>query len=123
MLVTPLVSCLLWMQRQSVADATSYGSEPDALQLLRPTRSAERGVTEQHYLRLRSRAEVEVLARDAGMRMSAQEFGRVFEAAAAADGERGFCCLVSLCSDASACGREFGACWLSMGAGDLQTWF
>ena len=51
---------LLWKTAKSVANMINYGNEPDALQLLRPPRSVERGVHEEHYIQLRPRGEIQV---------------------------------------------------------------
>ncbi|KAG1679449.1 hypothetical protein FOA52_007741 [Chlamydomonas sp. UWO 241] len=70
----------------SVASAINYGSEPDALQLLRPPKSVELGVNEEHYMAMRSRVEVRALISDAAVALSDDEFDAVWSMAANADG-------------------------------------
>lgn len=79
---------------KSVANTVNFGNEPDALQLLRPPRSVERGVHEGHYMALRKKAEVKELMAEAGIELGADDFDQVFVMASGADGEGELCCLV-----------------------------
>lgn len=36
-------------RKQSIANAQNYGNEPNSMQLIHPSATAERGVNEQHY--------------------------------------------------------------------------
>jgi hypothetical protein len=36
-------------KKQSIANAQNYGNEPNSMQLIHPSATAERGVNEQHY--------------------------------------------------------------------------
>lgn len=92
MLTTPVHAPL---QARSVANTINYGNEPDALQLLRPPKSVERGVHEEHYMAIRSKEEVRDLVADAGIELEDGTFEHVFKMAADADGEEAKCCLVS----------------------------
>ncbi len=76
-----------------MANTVNYGNEPDAMQLLRPPRSVERGVHEEHYILLRPKAEVQALIAEAGITLSGDDFERVFGMATEADGEGEACCL------------------------------
>lgn len=78
-----------------MANTINYGNEPDALQLLRPPKSVERGVHEEHYMAIRSKDEVRDLVADAGIELEDGTFEHVFKMAADADGEEAKCCLVS----------------------------
>uniref|UniRef100_A0A7S2VV15 EFHB C-terminal EF-hand domain-containing protein n=1 Tax=Chlamydomonas chlamydogama TaxID=225041 RepID=A0A7S2VV15_9CHLO len=77
----------------SVSNTINYGNEPDALQLLRPPRSVERGIHEEHYMQLRPKDDVRELVKEADIEMDDATFDRVFEMAAQADGESQQCCL------------------------------
>ena len=79
---------------KSCANTVNFGNEPDAQQLLRPPRSVERGVNEEHYMALRGRDEVQELMVEAGIDLSSGDFDKVFAIAAEADGEQDQCCLV-----------------------------
>jgi hypothetical protein len=78
---------------RSVANTMNYGNEPDAMQLLRPPKSVERGVKEEHYMALRSKQEVAELVQEAGIELSEEDFERAFAMAVEADSEEGQCCL------------------------------
>jgi len=36
-------------KKQSIANAQNYGNEPNSMQLIHPSATAERGVNEQHF--------------------------------------------------------------------------
>ncbi|GAX80864.1 hypothetical protein CEUSTIGMA_g8299.t1 [Chlamydomonas eustigma] len=76
-----------------VTNTINYGNEPDAFQLLRPPRSVERGVHEEHYMALRKKAEVQELMVEAGVELGSEDFEKVFDMASKADGEESQCCL------------------------------
>ena len=99
-LISPLYLCFTQIRTdvalpkaKSVANTVNYGNGPDALQLLRPPRSVERGVHEEHYIMLRPRAEMQALIAEAGIELSQEVFGRVCGRATEADGELEACCL------------------------------
>lgn len=78
----------------TVANSMNYGNEPDALQLLRPPKSVELGVNEEHYMALRSKEDIHALMVDAAVALSDEDFARVWEMATSADGEGPErCCL------------------------------
>lgn len=72
---------------RSVANTQNYGNEPDAMALLRPPRSAELGISDEHYVHLRDRSEVKGLVDDAGIMLEDKDFEIIFAMAAEADGE------------------------------------
>lgn len=79
---------------RSVANTINYGNEPDAFQLLRPPRSVERGVHEEHYMALRSKSEIRELVTESGIELTDEEFDVVFKMAQTADSEEEErCCL------------------------------
>ncbi|MEW5318517.1 MAG: hypothetical protein WDW38_009733 [Sanguina aurantia] len=79
---------------RSVANTVNYGNEPDAMQLLAPSRSAERGVGDEHYLKLTTRQEMQELVTEAGIDLTGEDFDIVFRFAADADGRgEDRCCL------------------------------
>eukprot|EP00201_Polytomella_parva_P013293 CAMPEP_0175053804 /NCGR_PEP_ID=MMETSP0052_2-20121109/9138_1 /TAXON_ID=51329 ORGANISM="Polytomella parva, Strain SAG 63-3" /NCGR_SAMPLE_ID=MMETSP0052_2 /ASSEMBLY_ACC=CAM_ASM_000194 /LENGTH=474 /DNA_ID=CAMNT_0016318399 /DNA_START=71 /DNA_END=1491 /DNA_ORIENTATION=+ len=92
-------------RRRGVADTRNFGNEPDALQLLRPPRSAERGVGDQHYVILRKRDEIRALVKDAQLNLTEAEFDRVFDYAAAADSNQVY--AVASSSEREGAGVEY----------------
>lgn len=78
---------------RSVSSTINYGNEPDALQLIRPPRSVAVGVHEEHYIKLRPKAEIQELVAEAAIELSSEEFDKLFAMSAEADGETELCCL------------------------------
>lgn len=71
----------------------NYGNEPDAMQLLAPSRSAERGVGDEHYIKLFTHHAMQELVTEAGIDLTGEDFDIVFRFAADADGQAEQCCL------------------------------
>ncbi|KAK9804914.1 hypothetical protein WJX72_011725 [[Myrmecia] bisecta] len=80
-------------KHRSVANVHNYGNEPDTMQLIHPTATAERGISEEHYLKLRSKDELRDILAAAGITLEAEEFGHIFAAACAADKADNRCCI------------------------------
>lgn len=78
---------------KSVANTRNYGNEPDAMQLLRPPKSVERGVYAEDYLKLLSVEDMKGLVAEAGVNIQEEEFGSIFNMASEADGSEGQACL------------------------------
>lgn len=72
--------------RTSVANAQNYGNEPDAMSLLSPCSTADRGVNEHTYAEKRDRDGIKTLLTSAGITLPDEEFSEVFQAAAKEEG-------------------------------------
>lgn len=79
--------------KRSVSSTVNYGNEPDALQLLRPPKSVERGVHEAHYMEMRPKDDVQAIVNEADIPLTDDQFDVVFKMASEADGEANKCCL------------------------------
>jgi hypothetical protein len=75
--------------RTSIANTQNYGNEPDAMALLSPCSTADRGVNEDTYAEQRDRGNVRKLLDSAGIRLPDAEFDEVFADAAQAEGGDG----------------------------------
>jgi len=85
---TPSIRTDLPLPRHmSVANCLNFGNEPDARSLLAPCSTADRGVSEQHYLEKRDRAAMHTLLQHAQVSMGSDMFDACFTASAHADGE------------------------------------
>ena len=83
-------------KQKSVADNSNYGNELDAAALIYVAPYADRGVTDEDYLRPYSHGDLKDLFGAAGILLPDAVFDRVFEEASAIDafpGERSKACV------------------------------
>lgn len=84
--------------RTSIADAQNYGNEPDAMSLLSPCSTADRGVNEQTYAEKRDSGSIRKLLSSAGITLPDAEFMEVFQAAANEEGSNNRASLMAFMS-------------------------
>ena len=84
-------------QGRSIADNNNYGNEPAASHLLTPGIGAERGVSEDQYVQLRSKDEIKELVEEAGIFFRGDdEFDAAFGMAATMCGASDACSVETL---------------------------
>lgn len=84
--------------RTSIANAQNYGNEPDAMALLSPCSTADRGVNEDTYAEKRDHGNMRKLLESAGITLPDAEFNEVFQAAADEEGAVGRASLMTFMS-------------------------
>ncbi|KAA6430086.1 MAG: flagella associated [Trebouxia sp. A1-2] len=82
-------------RKQSIANAQNYGNEPNSMQLIHPSATAERGVTEQHYKQQMSKDVMRDIIGASGILMDSAVFDAIFQHAAQRDQCNDSCCLDS----------------------------
>jgi EF-hand domain-containing family member B len=81
--------------RHSIANAQNYGNEPDAMALLSPCSTADRGVNEDTYSQKRTAEDIRhLLDSTATIRLPDAEFNEVFQTAAEQEGCDGSMCTL-----------------------------
>lgn len=78
---------------KSVSNTINYGNEPDALQLLKPPKSAERGINEEHYIVMRDKEEMRDIVAAAGLPLAEEEFDQIWNMSVDCDRQQDKCCL------------------------------
>ncbi|KAG2486271.1 hypothetical protein HYH03_015095 [Edaphochlamys debaryana] len=71
---------------RSVANSQNYGNEPDAGAVLRPPLAADLGISDEAFVALRPRGELQKLVAEAGLELGEEEFEGAWQLAAEADG-------------------------------------
>jgi len=72
---------------RSVADNNNYGDEPNTMTLLYPSNGAERGITEEDFLLLRSKDSIKALMAAVKAKLSDAEFDKIYETASNSNGQ------------------------------------